>query len=150
MSKLVFNPNLTYDVPGEYTLGDIGLGSGKEAGREYVFVKVDADIDAKQLVRITDSGGGRVAAPGSSNKGDRVGIANVDIADDHFGWIQVYGHSVGIANAGITDNTVLGCQASGELDDTVPSNGALTGVHSKSTGSANGDVEVFLNRPYFT
>ena len=96
MTGQLFNPSLTHAAP-MFTLGCL---LWDDAGNAWLYVRVNEDVSAHHCVMVQNDyeeaqmiSTSRLNA--SSDEGSaRIGIPRVAIAEDDYGWIQLYGHAM--------------------------------------------------------
>lgn len=130
-----------------------GLGDRiTDRGDEYVFVQANGAITAGDIVIIseayqadqldTTSSGGAI--------GDAVGVAKVAMADNEYGWVQIYGtYTDANVATGATANTVLNSTSTaGRIDDDATSGSeTITGLYATETAASNA-ADVVLRYPW--
>lgn len=131
----------------------VGLGtrtSGRN-GSEFLYVQANGAVTGSGYV-VSIDGAGQASLLGTSNDalGNRAGVALSAMADNDYGWVQIFGPSNVRVAASATANTRLNTTAiPGQLDDD-----GTTGAFSMSgvvlttaNGGAAGNAAAMLNYP---
>lgn len=124
-------------------------------GKQYIYVKASAAVSQYDVVTFDETYLTTVAPLSASNdaRGDKVGVAPVDIASGSYGWLQIYGPcsfkvaSACAANAELTTTTSA---TAGALDDaTTASLIVVDGIFvtTANTASAVASAAGILNYP---
>jgi hypothetical protein len=149
---------LTSSSAPAFRLGTVGILDHPTNGyQEFIYGRADGavtaagyvcgektDNDWKMLTTTT------AAAAGVSGPGSRIGVAMAAIADNGFGWFQIYGKaSVRTLASDAAGSQQFSTATAGCIDDAV-SGSALFGVRiGTSTGGAEAtNSDCFLNRPF--
>ena len=141
------DPHMTYS-DAEFDEGTYGATETKE----YIFVEASGAIDQYDVVVISESGSAAALTRSNDAYGDRAGVAQVAIADDDFGWVQVTGACTANAKASCAANAkVYSSATAGHIDDASGSSQpvefmALTSARTSSDGTAS----AIINRPVIT
>ena len=140
------NPALTYENEA-YT---IGSRADDDKGNEYVFVKVTETCQQWRFVVYYPNNGfsARKTTASRCNIGDRVGVAQVNIPDDHYAWLMIYGTTLGRLAGSASDHDTLGTTGqAGQLRQTSGSQSRIDDVHATVDPSSTGHWPCILNWP---
>jgi hypothetical protein len=120
-----------------------GRASGAVTGAGYVCVEATG-FDFVMATTTT-------TAPGSSGPGSRVGVAQVALADNEYGWFQVYGKGTVRTAASAAKGTRLNSTATGGQvdDDGTAGSEQILGlvVMTASGGAAESNVDGMITYP---
>lgn len=154
-------PMAGVDFDGAFTVRDraqpfppftLGARMQDDAGNEYVYVQADGAITAGDVVIVSEAFQADALDTTNSNGaiGDTVGVAKGTLADDDYGWVQVYGVAPAVnAATGATANTVLNSTGTaGRVDDDATGGSeSITGLYITATAADNTAAGI-LRYPY--
>lgn len=119
-------------------------------GNEFVYVQADGAITANDVVILTEAfQADQIDTTNSAGAiGDKVGVAKGTLADDQYGWVQIYGTCTVNVASSCAANTKLNTTATaGRIDDDATSGAetilGLTTTAAESSNAAAG----WLNYP---
>ena len=124
---------------------------GSTETKEYIFVEASGAIDLYDAVVISEAGSAAALTRSNDAYGDRVGFAQIAIADDDFGWVQVIGATTVNAKASCAANVKVYSSASaGHIDDASGSSQEIAGVALTSArGGTDGTAPALISSyPY--
>jgi hypothetical protein len=121
-------------------------------GNEFVYVQANGAITAGDVVILTEAF--QADALDTTNSagaiGDKVGVAKGTLADDDYGWVQIFGVASAVnATTGATANTVLNSTGTaGRVnDDATGGTESITGLYITATAADNTAAGI-LNYPF--
>jgi hypothetical protein len=107
-----------------FKLGTRGGCDTSDGYKEFIYGRANGAITAAGYVCLEQTGGDWVmastttSAPGASGPGTRVGVAQATLADNEYGWFQIYGKASVRTLASAEKGTQLNTTATaGALDD---------------------------------
>ena len=148
MSREIANFSRTYpDGEQQHTHGQ---RARDHRGFEYIFVKAGSAITAGRTTVVDEEHGSHHVTNANSDRGDRAGVAFVDIPSGHYGWICIYG--VGnvrvAANCGANRN-IYTTSTAGVLDDTASGQQLITGIYlTTARGGTAGAAPAVWSYPF--
>lgn len=121
-------------------------------GNEFVYVQADGAVTAGDVVILTEAFQADALDLTNSNGaiGDKVGVAKGTLADNAYGWVQIYGVASAVnAATGATANTRLNSTATaGRVDDDgTAGSESITGLFITATAASNTAAGI-LNYPF--
>ena len=121
-------------------------------GNVFIFVQANGAITANDVVIITEAFQADQADTTNSATafGDLVGIAKGTLADDEYGWMQVYGQATAnVANSCAANTTLNTTATAGRLDDDATTGAeAIDGLVLTTAAAADGTTApATLNYP---
>lgn len=153
-------PMAGVDFDGAITIGDrapafppfsLGQRMQDADGNEYVFVQADGAITANDVVILTEAfQADQIDTTNSAGAiGDKVGVAKGTLADDDYGWVQIYGTCTANVGSSCAANTKLNTTSTaGRIDDDA-TGGAETILGLVTTGTeASNEAAAWLNYPF--
>jgi hypothetical protein len=131
------------------------LGQQVEAtsGAVYVYAQANGAIDVYDACILDEDGQAIVASVTTSAAafGDRVGAAQATLANDEYGWFQVYGKGSVNVLASAAANKVLNTTGTdGQLDDDATVGAEVIGgliLGTAQPASAGANADAFFNWP---
>jgi hypothetical protein len=111
-------------------------------GNEFVYVQADGAITAGDVVILTDGfQADQLDTTSSAGAiGDKVGVAKGTLADDDYGWVQVYGvaSAVNAATGCAANATLNSTGTAGRVDDDEAGGAeSITGLYITATAADN-------------
>ena len=115
-------PTMTLTASEAYQGKSFGLGDrgSDQDGSEYIWCQANGAITgAGYACTITEAYQAAMLSTSNDDFGDRVGIPRAALADDEYGWFQVFGPSTVLVAATVSANTLLmTTSTAGQLEDT--------------------------------
>ena len=135
------------DTVAQFALGTRMKGAGD---REYVYVQADGAVAATDFVILDDAWqADQLDTTNSAGKiGQLCGVSEGALADNEYGWIQIFGTCTGNVGTGTAEGDVVNSTGTaGRVDDDATSGAeTLEGVHVTATAASNAAV-VTLSYP---
>ena len=149
VSLMGFNP-LVASTAQRFMLGETRWD---RTGGAWVYVQTSEAVEPKHCTmfqrshiaqHITTARLNATADEGTS----RLGMPIVNIADDDYGWVQVYGNTVGLVTGAITNREQYSYSTStvGEFDDGTGGHRTRNVIFQNAPNAA-GDVQILMNWP---
>ncbi len=135
-----------------FTDNDFGLlDLGATRGNEYVWIQAAGLINAQDCVWVNEVGQGMrtsLSAPGGGSQGQTVGVMNVDLADNEYGWAQTYGVTTVNVLTNAAAGAVLNVTATaGQLDDEATGGSEIVEHLFLTTAESGGVAPCVLTYP---
>ena len=146
MSEAIFDPTRV-TTKAEFAIHT----KASEAGvREYIYAKANGAISVGAVCNVDSAGEADEldSANAATINGQPLGVAQVAIANDSYGWLQVYGPCAAIQVAGAVSkgDYIWGTTTDGAIDDADVANANLRGITVNARSSA-GNTSGFLTYP---
>ena len=147
MSGTIFDPERVSNTE-DFTLNGLAFHSGTGTG--FVYVKADGAISIGAVCTIKPDGEADEldAANVASNNGCQLGVAQVAISNNSYGWLQVFGRcgAIQVAGAVSVGDYLWATTTDGAIDDADVANANLRGIYVNARGSA-GNTSGLLTFP---
>ena len=122
-------------------------------GKEYLYVQAGSAIAQYDVVTVTEAGSAVPATKALVEDGHQIGVSQVAIASDSYGYVQIRGVAEMAALANCAADVPLYTSATaGSLDDTATSQAKVSGiVATEAAGGTAENIASFMAvRPHFS
>ena len=137
MSGTIFDPERVTTTQ-DFTPNGLSFHSG--SGKGFVYVQADGAISVGAVCTIKRAGQADELDAGNvaTNNGLQLGVAQVAIADDSWGWLQVFGvcDAIQVAGAVSIGDYLWATTTDGALDDADVANANIRGISVNARSSA--------------
>ena len=149
MADPIFNP----DIAGDVSMYTPGCTLWDLEGKAWMYIRAVGNLTRNHVVMVQkDPSNARLATTArlsaSSDEGSaRLGIPRIDIADDEYGWIQMYGPALVETDGAISnlDSYSYSTSTAGKLDDNSSGTHRTRNIVFWTAPSAAGTAECMLN-----